>query len=500
MREAKKLTRSRLMAASRVLAELYDLKQVREIEVPGREEHLRLVRELVLRSWTSGYLAAETEMHKGALTYADDPPSNGWSGPPPNSAIEWARNRSVLLGKWNRDLDSEVTAVLVRGLETGASHQKVMEALAEVFPKFSSIRLENIARTESTSALNQGRLSRFRESDSGIVAVRFFSVLDARTTDICRSRHGLIMMLDDPRLPENTPPLHFFCRSVLLGVSELALEDLQDENPRAMQRYFGYLPEDGPKSLPEALKRWDDASVPARGFGGVEKQPRAKGSPRKKTSGPPSGSSSNDGKVPSPPAERTGPMPAGSPIGPDEFGGTGYGDKPRRRDLATTVADISGVKLKIVNHWEHTGELENVISALGRVKSKHIQGLKAVEFVNHRIEGKNGRAYATYNPGLTRVLVTRDEPRDYRSSANRRNQILASHTLLHEAMHHVWFQDKDGDLRRAWALALRADGVKIPGSLREEEFCEEFIRFLRRRERYAKIRPSLAKFYEQFIS
>ena len=36
---------------------------------------------------------------------------------------------------------------------------------------------------------------------------------------MCRERHGLVMRMDDPRLPYNTPPIHVRCRSLLLAAT-----------------------------------------------------------------------------------------------------------------------------------------------------------------------------------------------------------------------------------------------------------------------------------------
>ena len=60
-----------------------------------------------------------------------------------------------------------------------------------------------------------GRLISMKSNDD-VIGVEFSAIMDDRTTEICSSRHGLFMRLDDPRLPENTPPLHVRCRSLLL--------------------------------------------------------------------------------------------------------------------------------------------------------------------------------------------------------------------------------------------------------------------------------------------
>ncbi|MEW6282139.1 MAG: phage minor head protein, partial [Candidatus Eremiobacterota bacterium] len=133
--------------------------------------------------------------------------------------MDFLRQRQALAGKWSRDLDAAVTNVLVLALQNGSDVRTTMAALARVFPTLSRGRLEYIARTEATTAYNVGRLpGRGRLCGR----VQFSAILDARTTDICRSRDGLVMRMDDPRLPANTPPLHFQCRSVLIPVDRIA--------------------------------------------------------------------------------------------------------------------------------------------------------------------------------------------------------------------------------------------------------------------------------------
>ena len=57
------------------------------------------------------------------------------------------------------------------------------------------------------------------KGNDDVIGVEFSAIMDDRTTEMCAERHGLVMRLDDPRLPENTPPLHFRCRSLLLSLT-----------------------------------------------------------------------------------------------------------------------------------------------------------------------------------------------------------------------------------------------------------------------------------------
>lgn len=76
----------------------------------------------------------------------------------------------------------------------------------------SRVRAEMISRTETTYAYNQGRVSSFKRS-ALVSHVRFLAISDSRTTDICRSRNGLVIPIAEAT--PYRPPLHVRCRSVL---------------------------------------------------------------------------------------------------------------------------------------------------------------------------------------------------------------------------------------------------------------------------------------------
>lgn len=241
------------------------------IVVPGQAEHDNLIKRYSSAVWAAGYQQGQAEVathdiHRiHSLHTFSDPP-----GPPPllpKNAIDWANNRVALQGQWQRSLDGAVTAILVNALETGANLQDTMRALERIFPTFSKSRLENIARTESVAAYNQGRLAAFR-ANPYVSAVQFSAILDNRTTDICRDRDGLIMALTDPRLLGNTPPLHFQCRSTLVPITRYQWLALQDEDKATEKEFFGWVKgEQAPRTLEEATMAWDRAPAPLPGFG-----------------------------------------------------------------------------------------------------------------------------------------------------------------------------------------------------------------------------------------
>lgn len=240
--------------------------------MPGEREHLELLQRFLVATWWAGRQDVARELSRRsrvefALFGDDDPP--GGARPVPQDAVEFLRQREALAGKWSRDLDAAVTNVLVNALQNGADVRTTMAALARVFPIFTRARLENIARTEATTAYNAGRLAAFKAEGDFVRAVQFSAILDERTTDICRFRDGLIMRMDDPRLPANTPPLHFMCRSVLLPIDRILWRKLEAGDKRAERNTFGHLP-DGPQDLATALDGWRHTPAPLPGFGATE--------------------------------------------------------------------------------------------------------------------------------------------------------------------------------------------------------------------------------------
>jgi len=144
-----------------------------------------------------------------------------------------------------------VRTILDNGLQEGATVKQVMDALRIALPEaIGKARAENIARTEATTAFNQGRMAAFRETKGFVGAVEFMAITDARTTPICMERDGLVLAINDPRLPDNTPPLHYMCRSVLSPVSGLELEDLG-----------------GKAYLDKQREKLDKLPAPLKGFG-----------------------------------------------------------------------------------------------------------------------------------------------------------------------------------------------------------------------------------------
>lgn len=82
----------------------------------------------------------------------------------------------------------------------------------------SKSRVETIFRTETTNYFGKTQVA-FFEGDPEIIGFLFDSVRDVARTDICRSRHGLVYRPGTKLLTENTPALHYNCRSHLIALA-----------------------------------------------------------------------------------------------------------------------------------------------------------------------------------------------------------------------------------------------------------------------------------------
>lgn len=174
-----------------------------------------------------------------------DSDASEWHEVIPEEAVKWLEAYvPKLAGSISEDVLQKVCSVIRESMMTGSTLQERMKALREssdVLQRITDVRIESIARTEVTRADSMGRLISMKSNDD-VIGVEFSAIMDDRTTEICSSRHGLFMRLDDPRLPENTPPLHVNCRSLLLPCTVYDYPDGMltshefDETPAGMQR------------------------------------------------------------------------------------------------------------------------------------------------------------------------------------------------------------------------------------------------------------------------
>jgi SPP1 gp7 family putative phage head morphogenesis protein len=120
-----------------------------------------------------------------------------------------------------KDLEMRVLAdtkqIIQEGIDQGLRGRDIVNNLRETLlgERYSKAQLETVVRTNTTAILNQGKKAFARENAPFVKGMKFVSIIDDRTTDICTELDGKEFAIDDPALDKYTPPLHFNCRSGL---------------------------------------------------------------------------------------------------------------------------------------------------------------------------------------------------------------------------------------------------------------------------------------------
>ena len=111
----------------------------------------------------------------------------------------------------------DTKAVIQSGIDDGIRGRDIVKNLEDTLlgSRYSKNQLKAVVRTNTTSIVNQGKKAFARANLPFVKGMKFYAVLDKRTTDICRQRDGKEFAIDDPALDANTPSLHFSCRSIL---------------------------------------------------------------------------------------------------------------------------------------------------------------------------------------------------------------------------------------------------------------------------------------------
>jgi len=107
---------------------------------------------------------------------------------------------------------------LEEGQTLDAWRKRVVERVKAAHP----VHLETVFRTNVQSAYSAGRWVQLNHP--AVKKARpywmYDAILDARTTPICRERDGTVLPADHPWWQNNTPPLHFNCRSGIRALTE----------------------------------------------------------------------------------------------------------------------------------------------------------------------------------------------------------------------------------------------------------------------------------------
>lgn len=203
----------------------YDIEGLRFVLPAGVQRDMRA---LLRAAFWAGDRDCRAEVAKAPtqtteLAAADDV---NWQ---PREALDYLNAKADFAVKGLGDrLTNIVMGEILEGLKMGLPFRETAARIdAALTPYFGAEgqplefrHLETIVRTVSTEAYNHGRMISARRLGKVLVpGMEYVSVIDKRTTPICRHLNGKRFRLDDPELARYIPPNHFRCRSILAPIT-----------------------------------------------------------------------------------------------------------------------------------------------------------------------------------------------------------------------------------------------------------------------------------------
>lgn len=91
-------------------------------------------------------------------------------------------------------------------------------------------KYNHLLRTETSYVVNRADLEVAK--NFGIEKRKFVATLDSRTSSKCREQHNKIVYIKDTVIGVNTPPLHPFCRSIMVDYIPGLSDDREWEEKR----------------------------------------------------------------------------------------------------------------------------------------------------------------------------------------------------------------------------------------------------------------------------
>lgn len=132
---------------------------------------------------------------------------------------------TALAAKWTASMADSLIARVLEAVDAVAGVKAKIKALREAYATAghtadNPYAVVNASSTAIVTAYANGMID--QQQETGIRAkLKHHSILDSVTTKICKDRDGLALYADDPYWRNGgLPPLHFNCRSILLGTDE----------------------------------------------------------------------------------------------------------------------------------------------------------------------------------------------------------------------------------------------------------------------------------------
>lgn len=133
-------------------------------------------------------------------------------------------------------INREIEKLLLKGAMLGTNSRKLARQLSDLADS-GTYAAERLIRTETTYFTTMADLEAAKAR--GTEQVRFVATLDMRTSPECRAADGSIINIEDAKPGKNVPPLHPFCRSVIIDVIKgLVHKVRRARNPATGKNYL----------------------------------------------------------------------------------------------------------------------------------------------------------------------------------------------------------------------------------------------------------------------
>lgn len=131
----------------------------------------------------------------------------------------WAKDGQNFIQRLNRhktELKAGLVTTLEKHLVSGSTRKRAIKDLENVYG-IAFRNSERLVRTEVNYFINKAILEVMKTK--GYEQYMYSAILDARTSDICRSLDGTVHYLIDAEAGVNMPPMHPNCRSFIYPVN-----------------------------------------------------------------------------------------------------------------------------------------------------------------------------------------------------------------------------------------------------------------------------------------
>lgn len=133
-------------------------------------------------------------------------------------------------------INREIEKLLLKGAMLGTNSRKLAKQLNDLVAS-GTYAAERLIRTETTYFTTMADLEAAKAR--GTRQIRFVATLDTRTSPECWAADGQIINIEDAKPGKNVPPLHPFCRSVIIDVIKGLIHKVRRaRNPATGKNYL----------------------------------------------------------------------------------------------------------------------------------------------------------------------------------------------------------------------------------------------------------------------